>query len=168
MIVSCKEKLREVCERASLEEASEIIKKLADSLKQNPDGIGLSAPQIGINKRVFIIGFPSDGKQIFWSFVNPEIIRKEEPYIVRDEGCLSFPNIFVDTIRYKKIEYADEITTSKHLDKLEGIRALVFQHELDHLDGILMFDRQAPKKYDPCFCGSEEKFKFCCLKKVDV
>lgn len=95
-------------------------------------GIGLSANQCGLPYRVFIM----HGVELIPCF-NPRIVDVSEETIVMEEGCLSFPDLYVKVKRPKKIKvrYADingEIVTKT----FDGITARVFQHELDHLDGI--------------------------------
>lgn len=161
MIVTQKDQLRNICEKVEPSEGLEVAAKLAFELESNQNGIGLAAPQIGINKRVFVL-LKEDGGLLF--VINPILLDKKHPYLNEVEGCLSFPNKTVSTIRYREIFWKDEFR--KDIFKLEGRDALVFQHENDHLDGILMFDRSEPRKYDDCFCGSKKKYKWCCNEKV--
>jgi len=103
-------------------------------------GIGLSAPQIGINKRIFIMG----NKDLLVACVNPEIITRQGS--VRElEGCLSFPNLWLHVERAEKIiaKYYQVDNTVKEAE-LIGLMARVYQHELDHLDGIC-FDKRVGK-----------------------
>lgn len=101
-------------------------------------GVGLAAPQVGISSRVFVARIA--GK---WGvYINPSIIRHGNDIEDSIEGCLSFPDRFVSRTRYRVIdvEYQDEI--GRFFNRtLKGIDARVFQHELDHLDGICIFDR---------------------------
>lgn len=116
---------------------------------------GLAAPQIGLNRRFF--GDISQGKKDLSLYINPKILatygEKTRPIMTFDdgtrepflEGCLSFPGLFGTVKRYLKIEVEwKEVESLKVLKSkratLEGIEAIVFQHELDHLDGILFVD----------------------------
>jgi peptide deformylase len=116
-----------------------IIKKLNKALMDTKNGIGLSAPQIGYNKRVFIMNL---GKNKI--FVNPVILEKSKETQTYPEGCLSFPGLFLDlnSPKWIRLEYLDESMT-KHTEVLEGLAAVCASHEIDHLDGILMIDRQS-------------------------
>ena len=157
-IVTDESKLRRHSEDATAEEAEEIIEQLKHELSTyHPNGIGLSAIQIGIPKNVFILDINGEVK----SYVNPKLVTCQHPYIAT-ESCLSFEAELVETIRYRRVVYY----TSEGNNELTGLEAHAFQHEYDHLNGMLMFDRIVPEKYDPCFCGSVEKFKFCCIRRL--
>lgn len=124
MIVTQKDQLRNICEKVEPSEGLEVAAKLAFELESNQNGIGLAAPQIGINKRVFVL-LKEDGGLLF--VINPILLDKKHPYLNEVEGCLSFPNKTVSTIRYREIFWKDEFR--KDIFKLEGRDALVFQHE---------------------------------------
>lgn len=167
MIVTDEKSLRTVCEDASLIDSatSEIIKQLKITLDSSQAGVGLAAPQIGYNKKIFVANL-NEGPRVF---VNSNIVSYEDPYVVPKEGCLSFPGEFISTVRFKKIEieYMTEFG-EKVIEWHSGFGAHVIQHEHDHVNGILMFDRRVPQKYDLCFCGSRKKFKFCCKSKLNA
>lgn len=102
------------------------------------NGIGLAAPQIGISRRVFVMEI--DGRQ--WQCFNPEITQNSEIITEFNEGCLSFkgdsciikrPESIAVRYQNHRGEWQQEI--------LDGLAARCFQHELDHLDGITMWDR---------------------------
>lgn len=158
MIITSEDFLRQRSLEVSFEEGKEIVEKLKKELLKSNKGIGLSAPQIGVLKRVILI---EDNKG-FTEFINPTIIEKKDPFINKNEGCLSFPGVWLNTIRYHHIVVED------HFGKREfnNFASIILQHEHDHLNGILFFDRQVPDRYDECFCGSKKKFKFCCFSKV--
>lgn len=128
------------------EDYSSLIKDLFDSLNTN-EGIGLAAPQIGVTKRAFIIAVPienqSSQEQLLFkrAFVNPSIISVSEEKVIYNEGCLSIPDIFENVLRPEKVvvNYFDEDYKLIE-EKLDGIVARVFQHEFDHLNGILFID----------------------------
>ncbi|MDP2235362.1 MAG: peptide deformylase [Bacteroidales bacterium] len=111
---------------------------------QHPDhkGVGIAAPQVGINRRLFLIQrFDKEGKP-FEIIVNPEIIAFSDSLHARIEGCLSIP-ILRDTVtRPWMIEVKYQNIQGKVIrEKLEGFTARIFQHEIDHLDGVLFTDR---------------------------
>ena len=102
-------------------------------------GIGLAAPQIGIPKRLFVLGGHIKGRVCF----NPEILKlKDKKTGVEFEGCLSYPNLQVTVKRPKTIKVAYQDATGKrHVRTLRNLDARAFQHELDHLNGIVIKDR---------------------------
>lgn len=145
---------------ASAEEAVEIIKKLESALKNSEvRGVGLAAPQISINKRVAIVRTEYEDINL----VNPTIVEKESGFVNFGEGCLSVPNERLNTQRYKEIFVKDDL----HPDGFVAVGdvAVVIQHEIDHLDGILITDRVVGKnkigRNDKCPCGSWKKYKRC-------
>lgn len=161
MIVFDLEKLIIPCEPATVEEGEDITRQLSAILLKEETGVGLAAPQIGILKQVFIIRPASDSSRTE-SFINPEIISMEEPFVHENEGCLSFPNEWVNTIRYRKISISDV----HGIKQFSDFPAVICQHENDHLHGITMYDRMVPNSYSSCFCGSGKKFKFCHRRKL--
>lgn len=100
-------------------------------------GIGLAAPQVGINKRLFIMG--NDMKIV--AYINPEIIEGIGEQVGM-EGCLSFPELRLAVKRFEevKIRYQNEMGEVVY-DHLTGLAAIVFQHELDHLNGICFVEK---------------------------
>lgn len=104
------------------------------------DGVGLAAPQVGISKKV-LIACPKSKRGEEYVIVNPEIIESSGTEI-GSEGCLSFPGVTADVIRAKviKLRYQDR-HGKHHEDILKDFFARVIQHEMDHLDGILLIDR---------------------------
>lgn len=158
MIVTDPNQLRQPIEEVNLEEAKEIISKLEKELSAEPHGIGLAAPQIGIKKKVAIIRFEED-----IDLINPVILERNQPVIMKSEACLSLPGLSVDTQRYKEVFVKD-------LQRPEGFvatgnMAIALQHEIDHLEGILIIDRAIGKnkikRNAPCPCGSKLKYKKC-------
>ncbi|CAI7719519.1 peptide deformylase, putative [Plasmodium vivax] len=107
-------------------------------------GMGLAAPQVNISRRIIVWNalYEKKKKENERVFINPSIV---EPSLVRSklvEGCLSFPDIEgkVDRPSVVSISYYD-LDGNKHLKILKGIHARIFQHEYDHLDGVLFIDR---------------------------
>lgn len=102
-------------------------------------GVGLAAPQIGVAKRVFVMQIR--GKSLL-ACVNPSIRIYGSGTMVLEEGCLTYPNVWLQVPRHTFVEvaYTNEYGVArKH--GLNDLSARVFQHELDHLDGIVMHDR---------------------------
>lgn len=126
---------------------SKNCKPLIDNMLEtmrNADGVGLAAPQIGQSLRLFVIE-PEPFSELTDQdcvFINPEIIQQEGRPETAKEGCLSLPGLEVEVTRQPKImvEYRDANFTLK-TKRLKGFLARVFQHELDHLEGILHIHR---------------------------
>ena len=162
MIVKDIKELNQPCEPcSSVEEGEEIATKLLNYLNESKTGIGLAANQIGINKRVCVINVKEP-----LVLINPEIIERSEEEFIFPEGCLSFPNKKVRTKRNVSIKVkADnhESTLSFSADSKEmndAFECVCVQHEIDHLDGITMFDRefkQVPIKREVKKIGRNEK-----------
>jgi peptide deformylase len=120
-----------------------LAKKMGDTIHAETGRAGLAASQVGVLERLFVYDVGHGVR----CFVNPEIVEKEREYII-EEGCLSIPGIMVPVPRYYRVLMRG-ITLSGHRILFEsvGFLAQVFQHECDHLDGILIIDR----------CGDEER-----------
>jgi peptide deformylase len=107
------------------------------------NGVGLAAPQVGLSLRMAVIctGNCPDGEVVL---VNPEIIDSQGKATV-EEGCLSFPGIYVKVSRHAavKVQYQD-LDGATHVLEAEGLLARAVQHELDHLDGVLLYDHMSP------------------------
>ena len=119
----------------------EFVEKMAATMYAIDNGVGLAAPQVGINKRLFIIDF---GKGLT-VYINPEIISSSPLTSVEEEGCLSLPEITAVVERSVSVEvkYFD-MEGNVIEEELDEFAARAFQHELDHLDGILFIDRVKP------------------------
>lgn len=107
----------------------------------NP-GIGIAAPQIGINKNVFWVQRFDKKDEPFELYLNPKIIWRSQLLRKGMEGCLSIPDFSSEVLRNYtiKISYYDK-EAQFHEEMIEGFTAVVFQHEYDHLNGILFTDR---------------------------
>ena len=113
-------------------------------LKENMiyyEGIGLSANQIGIGERVFVMVLNAETEETITCF-NPRIIKRYEDDVWFEEGCLSFPDEIINIQRPNRIvvKYEDE-DKKDHKIKLDGLAARVFLHEFDHLEGIVFPER---------------------------
>ena len=138
-----KEILRKVSKSASKKNDTQLlIKDLKDTLSEINNGAGLAAPQIGVSSRVFITkNYRDDSPGEFLVFINPEIKTKSREQVMIPDGCLSIPNVHSKTVRYSyiNVSYLDE-NFNEVEEELEGFQSVVFQHELDHLNGILFLD----------------------------
>ena len=101
-------------------------------------GVGIAAPQVGIHERVIIV---DTGKNV-QAFINPEIIDRSHRTVNSEEGCLSVPGVWGIVKRNKtvKVRALDKDGKTVELDA-DGLTAIIFQHEIDHLDGVLFIDR---------------------------
>ena len=139
------------------------LEKLIANMKEtmyNASGVGLAAPQIGKAIRLFLIDaspFAEDDdlseeertvlKSFNRVFINPKILEEDGEEWIFNEGCLSIPDVREDVSRQPKItiEYQDE-NFMIHTETLEGLAARVFQHEYDHIEGILFTDKLSTLK----------------------
>ena len=120
-------------------------REISRILKENMihyEGIGLSANQIGINERVFIMMLNIETEETITCF-NPRIIKRYDDNVWCEEGCLSFPDEIINVQRPDRIvvKYEDE-DGKDHKIKLSGMAARVFLHEFDHLEGFVFTERQ--------------------------
>lgn len=108
----------------------------------NNPGIGIAAPQIGINRNIiWVQRFDKDGEP-FELYLNPKIIWRSQLLQKGPEGCLSIPDITGNVLRNYTIKLTYQDKTGKQFEELiEGFAAVIFQHETDHLNGILFTDR---------------------------
>ncbi|KAL5540624.1 hypothetical protein UlMin_043199 [Ulmus minor] len=143
------------------------LKKLADEMfdvMYKTDGIGLSAPQVGINVQLMVfnpVGERGEGEEIV--LVNPRVNRYSRKIVLFDEGCLSFPRIYADVRRPESVKIdARDINGARFTVNLSGLPARVFQHEFDHLQGVLFFDRMSEEVLDsirPQLQALEKKYE---------
>ncbi|RLC37563.1 peptide deformylase [candidate division Kazan bacterium] len=136
-----------------LRQKSEVVKVVDKNIKRlvsdmfdimhADNGIGLSAPQIGVSKRVIIGEYESTKTPVpRMVLINPEITWTSKKETVDEEGCLSFPNLYGMVKRPERIRYTAMNENGKKIEgKATGLQARVIQHEIDHLDGILFIDR---------------------------
>lgn len=128
------------------------IKTFGEALLQlmyEYEGAGLAAPQVGENIRVIAVTFrKDDGKKMKrigdTVMVNPQIVSKSDKMVVSEEACLSLPKLSGEVIRHETIKVTrQDLTGKKHAKKLSGYDAIIVQHEVDHLDGVLFIDKLA-------------------------
>lgn len=124
-------------------EAAAIVKQLKEAMIAAA-GIGLSANQIGSNLRIFVVKMPGN-KEIpskFYAVFNPKIVKVSSKKIAMEEGCLSVPGVYGLVERPEKITMEGLDKNGKKLKiKAWGLLARVFQHEVDHLNGVLFIDK---------------------------
>jgi peptide deformylase len=129
-----------------------LSRNLFDTLKK-AGGIGLAAPQIGINKRVFIVDTTSmnetdpNVEKYEQTFINPIITWFSQTNVYYNEGCLSIPDVYEDILRPDKIRIRyQDIDCNTIEEDFEGLKARIIQHEYDHLQGVLFIDKMTPIK----------------------
>lgn len=137
------------------EEEIDILNKMTTYLKNSQDeemvekynlrtGVGLAAPQLGINKRLIAIYFEKDDELYDYQLVNPKIIGHsvEQAYLTNGEGCLSVDEVIEGyVVRHHRITVrAYDVEGNELRLRFKGYPAIVVQHEIDHLDGIMFYD----------------------------
>ena len=167
MIIKDKSKLTTRCEITNIKDGEEIAVRLLNELRNSePSGIGLAANQIGINKRVCVVNVKEP-----LVLINPQIIEKSEEEFIFPEGCLSFPNKKIKTkrnvsIKVKADNHKEILSFSADSKEVnDAFECVCVQHEIDHLDGITMFDREfknIPYKREDKKIGRNEKVLIAC------
>lgn len=119
------------------QEVQDLIPAMIEAM-QKENGVGLAAPQVGSSVRLCIV---KDENKIY-ALINPQITAKSTKKIIMEEGCLSFPGTFFPITRPEnvKVRFLDEAGAEKKL-KAGGLLGRAIQHEIDHLDGVLIIDR---------------------------
>ncbi|WP_437300843.1 peptide deformylase [Sorangium sp. So ce327] len=127
-------------------EITKLIDDMAETMYAAP-GVGLAATQIGEPHRVFLVDIAADNEPSnLLVFINPEIVR-QEGQLTGPEGCLSFPGISEDIKRAERVTVRARGRDGATFEiAADGLLAVAIQHELDHLDGVLMIDRMGTLK----------------------
>ncbi|WP_441286404.1 peptide deformylase [Sorangium sp. KYC3313] len=127
-------------------EITKLIDDMAETMYAAP-GVGLAATQIGEPHRVFLVDIAADNEPSnLLVFINPEIVR-QEGQLTGPEGCLSFPGISEDIKRAERVTVRARGRDGAAFEiAADGLLAVAIQHELDHLDGVLMIDRMGTLK----------------------
>ncbi len=114
-----------------------LVDDMFDTLIDSGNGLALAAPQIGVQKQVVVWDMEDEPLAIF----NPEIIESDGEWLY-DEGCLSIPGLYVEMLR-PKLVLVRGVDIEGNIVEIEAdeLEARMFQHEIDHLQGVLMFDR---------------------------
>ncbi len=117
---------------------SDLATAMAATMYAN-SGVGLAAPQIGQNIRLIVV---TDNKGGYIAYVNPELTFGSKEKVMSEEGCLSIPNVNAVVPRHAKIRWRYQtLTGEKKQDKARGLTGIIVQHEIDHINGILILDR---------------------------
>lgn len=118
-------------------ETQQLIDQLMDTMVEE-NGVGIAAPQVGEHLRIIIVETPH-GVQ---AFINPEITSRSVRMVSSIEGCLSVPGISGAVKRHSSVKVKAKNRQGEMVEiKANGLQAIIFQHEIDHLDGILFIDR---------------------------
>lgn len=126
------------------------LKKLLKDMEKTmlkKDGVGLAAPQVSVNLRVAVLNFQLDSESNrVIALINPEIVDASVETVEAEEGCLSLPGEYANVVRYKTVtvKFQDAKDTQRVLE-LDGLNARALQHEIDHLNGILLPDKAVGK-----------------------
>ena len=126
-----------------------LIDDMIETMREAP-GVGLAAPQIGLSERIVVIEYleneededKEDAPKKVWAILNPEIIKKSEETLLGVEGCLSIPNLVGEVERHAAVQVKGLNRNGKPMKlKAKGWLARIFQHEIDHLNGVLFTER---------------------------
>lgn len=181
MIITDEKRLRAECAKVEPQEIESLIstleKELHEANRLGKRGVGLAAPQIGISKKIAIVRT----EKFSVNLVNCEIKNGYDAQTFPGEGCLSFPGKDGDTTRFGEIHVVNNLVEPYEFI-CTGFLSVVVQHEIDHYNGVLFFDRLVKKELvekpkinvklspnEPCICGKINpvtgkpfKFKKCC------
>ncbi|MFB6265048.1 MAG: peptide deformylase [Bradymonadaceae bacterium] len=134
-----------------VEEVDGDVQTLVDDLVEtmyDASGIGLAAPQVGVTRRVTVVDLSAgeDPASDVHVLINPEIVDREGS-LTREEGCLSFPGLYQEVERSAEVTVRATDRSGERFEiEAEDLLAVVFQHEIDHLDGILFLERMSALK----------------------
>lgn len=139
--------LREPAKRVRVfdDQLHQLLENMVETMREG-HGVGLAAPQIGMNQRILVIEYPEDTERPEetmqrYEMINPEIVKAKGSEIAQ-EGCLSLPGLAADVDRatYVLVKAQDRNGNAQRIKAYDWL-ARIFQHEIDHLAGILMVDR---------------------------
>ncbi len=141
-------RLRTVCVEVPNELNLKDAKQSFTKCMVDNHGVGLASPQIGILYRMFVMSETAKENDAIF-VINPKIVKAYDFGVVGDEGCLSIPGVIIPVKRYVGIDatWKDEKGVN-HSKRLEGWVARIFQHEFDHLNGVLISDRYSEQNPD--------------------
>ena len=126
-----------------------LLDDMVETMREAP-GVGLAAPQIGLSERIIVIEYyekeedeeNEDAPKKVWAMVNPEIVKSSEETLPGVEGCLSIPGLVGEVERHTAVQVKGMNRHGKPMKvKAKGWLARIFQHEIDHLNGVLFTER---------------------------
>jgi peptide deformylase len=146
-------RLREKALPIAREEVDDALRELAGSMGEtmyDEPGIGLAATQVGVAKRLIVMDLDwSEGERDLRVVLNPEIVEAEGKVTSEGEACLSVPDYSADVPRSARVRVRGRTLDWEEVEyDVEGLEAICFQHEIDHLDGVLYIDRISKLKRD--------------------
>ena len=146
-------RLREKAEPVQKDEVTDELRELAENMAEtmyDEPGIGLAATQVGSTKRLIVMDLDwSEGERSPRMLLNPEILEREGQAVSEEEGCLSVPDLKSDVDRNERVVVRARSFDWEELEfDVTGLEAFCFQHEIDHLDGVLFIDRISRLKRD--------------------
>jgi peptide deformylase len=119
-----------------------LVDDMFETLYNDQSGIAIAAPQIGVQKQVFV--WDVDGETM--AVINPEIVESDGEWVY-DEGCLSIPGLYVEMLRPNRVLMRGWTLDGDEVEiEADELMGRLFQHEIDHLHGVLMFDRMTPEQ----------------------
>ncbi len=114
-----------------------LVDALFDTLYTSDSGLAIAAPQVGVQKKIFVWDMDDEPMAI----INPQIVESSGEWVY-DEGCLSIPGLYVEMVRPKEVLLRGFTVDGDEVElEADELMGRMFQHELDHLNGVLMFDR---------------------------
>lgn len=124
-----------------------LINNMVETMRAAP-GVGLAAPQVGVSQRLIVVEYGEEdeegvesGQKKLFAVINPEIVAVSEEKVNGIEGCLSVPGLIGEVDRHRHIIVKGQNRFGKPIKyKLSGWKARIFQHEIDHLEGIVFTD----------------------------
>ena len=126
-----------------------LLDDMVETMREAP-GVGLAAPQIGLSERIIVIEYyereedeeNEDAPKKVWAVINPEIVKTSEETLMGVEGCLSIPGLVGEVERHAAVQVKGMNRHGKPMKiKAKGWLARIFQHEIDHLNGVLFTER---------------------------
>jgi len=146
-------------------EIRQLIDDMIETMRAAP-GVGLAAPQVGVSERVIVVEYAEDddeaaddkpAKKKLYALINPEIVWASDERVDGTEGCLSIPGWLGDVSRHEAVAVKGLNRSGQRVKiNAQGWLARIFQHEIDHLDGVLYIDRLIPETLRRVEPGSEE------------
>jgi peptide deformylase len=117
-----------------------LVDDMFDTLYESDSGIALAAPQIGVQKQIVVWDIDDEPMAI----INPTVVESDGEYVY-SEGCLSIPDVYVDILRPNQVLVRGFTVDGDEVEiEADELMGRMFQHEIDHLNGVLMFDRMTP------------------------
>ena len=141
-IITDEKHLTKVCEPVNYKQSKQIANKMImfmlSNKNINDNSIGLACNQLGLSGRIIIVKI----KNRWVSFINPDITYKSQEKIITEESCLSVPNKIMKVERSKEINISFIFDGNSKPSNYKGMDAIVIQHEIDHLNGIIITDKE--------------------------